>query len=160
MSTSSRPPAPWLARLLRLPQHLYRHGLGWMLGHRFVQLTHSGRRTGRTFSTVLEVVRLEQRTREVTVVSGFGSGADWLRNIHSNGQAQISIGREVYDATFRIVGAEEAIELFEAYERRNRFATPVIHWALSRMLGWRYDGSPSARRTLVEQLPMIAFRPR
>jgi len=146
--------------MLDLPQHVYLRGRGWMLGYRFLQLTHCGRRTGRTFSTVLEVVRFESQTHEATVVSGFGSGADWLRNIQANGHAQIKIARESFDATFRMVGPEEAIEVFEAYERRNRFVRPVVYAVLSRLLGWRYDGSEQARRKMADQLPMIAFRPR
>jgi hypothetical protein len=30
---------------------------------------------------------------------------------------------------------------------------------LGRLVGWRYDGSPAARRRVVEQLPMVAFTP-
>lgn len=29
---------------------------------------------------------------------------------------------------------------------------------LSKLVGWRYDGSEDARRRLVEELPVIAFR--
>lgn len=161
MTTSHRPhPSGWLRRAFGLPQHVYRHGWGWILGYRFLQLTHSGRRTGRPFSTVLEVVRFEARSHEVIVVSGFGAGADWLRNVQANGHARIDVARESFDATFRLVGPEEAMEVFAAYERRNRFARPVVRAALGWMLGWKYDGSEQARRQLTDQLPMIAFRPR
>lgn len=52
-----------------------------MLGRRFLRLKHVGRRTGRRHTTVLEVVRHDPRHSEFVVVSGFGSHADWLRNI-------------------------------------------------------------------------------
>lgn len=42
-------------RLLRAPSMLYRHYLGWMLGRRFVMVTHVGRRSGRQYRTVLEL---------------------------------------------------------------------------------------------------------
>ena len=89
--------------MLGLPRLLYRHGWGWLLGRRFLQLTHTGRRTGRTFTTVLEVVRRDPDSGEVMVVSGFGPGSDWLRNIRSNGASEISTGRESFDASFRLV---------------------------------------------------------
>ena len=33
------------------------------------------------------------------------------------------------------------------------------HLVLSRLVGWRYGGGPTARRRLVRQLPVVAFRP-
>jgi hypothetical protein len=49
--------------------------------------------------------------------------------------------------------------VFAAYERRNRLVSPVVRLVLSRLLGWRYDGTDSARRKAAEQLPSVAFRP-
>ncbi len=42
----------------------------------------------------------------------------------------------------------------------NRLVTPLIRTVLSRLVGGRYDGSESARRALVRELPMIGLRPR
>lgn len=157
-SNPKSPPRP-LVVLFGLPRHLYSHGWGWVLGHRFLQLTHSGRRSGRTYSTILEVVHFDPETREATVMSGYGPRADWLRNVQANGRAEVTIGRSSFAATHRMVPVEEAMSLFAAYERRNRLAVPVVRLVLSRLLGWRYDGSDSARRKAAEQLPSVAFRP-
>lgn len=43
-------------------------------------------------------------------------------------------------------------------ERRNRFIATVVRAVLSRLVGWRYDGTDAARRRLVVQPPMLAFR--
>jgi len=43
------------------------------------------------------------------------------------------------------------------YERRNRVAGPLIRFVLSRLQGWRYDGSTQVRRRAAEALPVIAF---
>jgi hypothetical protein len=55
----------------------------------------------------------------------------------------------------------DAGELFVVadYERRNRVIAPVIHCVLSRLVGWRYDGTPDAQRRLLAELPVIAFGP-
>jgi hypothetical protein len=90
-------------------------------------------------------------------VSGFGSGSDWLRNIQVNGQAEISIGRDSFPASFRMVAVEEATMILADYERRNRLAVPLIRFVLSRLLGWRYDGSTQARRRAAETLPVVSF---
>jgi len=151
--------SPWLRRLLRAPRHLYRHRLGWLLGHRFLQLSHQGRRTGRQHHTVLEVVRYDRATGEATVVSGFGARSDWFRNLQAGSEAVVSIGRSRAPARYRIVDADEATDVIADYERRAGLARPVVRAALSRLLGWPYDGSDDARRRLAVELPMVAFRP-
>lgn len=149
----------WLRHAFRAPLHLYQHGWGWFLGHRFLQLTHRGRRSGRVYKTVLEVIRFDPATSEATVMSGFGRGADWLRNIEANGQLEVSIGRSTFPATYRLLEVEDSVRFFAEYERRNILVRPVVRAVLGRLVGWRFDGSDTARRKLADQLPMVAFRP-
>jgi len=158
-TVNSRVLPTWLRRALALPNWLYAHGLGGLLGRRFVQVTHVGRRSGRTFHTVVEVVGYDTTTGETTVVSGFGPRADWLRNIEAAGGAQLDFGRGPSSAAYRRLSVEEATRVFAAYERRNRPVRPVVNRVLSVLVGWRYDGSPAARRRLAETLPFLAFRP-
>lgn len=148
-----------MRRLLGAPRQLYRHGWGRLLGHRFLQLSHRGRRTGRQYHTVLEVVRYDPTTGEATVTAGFGKESDWLRNIQAGSDVVVSIGRASAPATFRMLPPDEAIEVFADYERRNALIRPVVRAVLSRLLGWEYDGTDVARRRLADQLPMVAFRP-
>ena len=149
----------WLKRALGAPNFLYEHGGGRLLGHRFLQLTHVGRRSGRTFRTVLEVIRYDPKTGEATVLSGFGPQADWLRNLQAAGAAEVSFGAGRRRAAYRLLSLEEAERALAEYERRNWLVVPVVRRVLSRLVGWRYDGSDAARRRAVEQLPMVAFRP-
>lgn len=151
--------SPSLRRLLGAPRHLYRHGWGWLLGHRFLQLSHRGRKTGRLHHTVLEVVRYDPATGEAVVMSGFGNESDWLRNLRAGSDIVVSIGRSSSPATYRMLPADEAIDVFADYERRNIMVRPVVRAVLGRLLGWRFDGTDDARRRLAEQLPMVAFRP-
>src|SRR5262249_48784206 len=67
----ARTPSPLLRKFFRAPGWLYRMRLGWLLGDRFVQLSHRGRSSGRVYRTVLEVVRYDPRTRESVVCSGW-----------------------------------------------------------------------------------------
>jgi deazaflavin-dependent oxidoreductase (nitroreductase family) len=151
--------APWLKAAFRLPDLLYRHGLGWVLGRRFLRLLHVGRRTGRRYATVLEVVRHDRRRAEYVVVSGFGTRTDWLRNIEAGNPVEVTVSRRTFVADHRRLDREEAFAVIADYERRNRVIGPVVRKALSWLLGWRYDGSITARWQLVEQLPMVALRP-
>jgi deazaflavin-dependent oxidoreductase (nitroreductase family) len=93
--------SPWLQSMLRLPNLLYRHGLGWALGRRFLRLVHVGRRTGRRYATVLEVVWHDPKHSEFVVVSGFGPRADWLRNIEAGNPVEVTVGRRTFVADHR-----------------------------------------------------------
>ena len=154
-----RTPPAWLRVAFRLPRHLYAHDLGWVLGRRFLQLTHTGRVTGRRHATVLEVVGTTPAD-ELVVVSGFGARADWLRNLRAGGPAELTLGRRTSPARHRLLEADEAVAVLAAYERRNRLVGPVMRRLLSRLAGWRYRGTDADRRRLVEQLPLVALAPR
>jgi deazaflavin-dependent oxidoreductase (nitroreductase family) len=151
---------PILRTFLHLPVYLYRWRLGWLFGHRFLLLTHIGRRSGKHFQTVLEVMEYCKEKQEAIVMSGFGRNSNWLRNIETNGWAEVDIASEHFRAEFRFLGDDEAIRVVASYEQRNRFMLPIVHWVLSRLLGWNYTDSDADRHKLVQQLPLMAFRPR
>lgn len=97
---------------------------------------------------------------ELIVMSAYGPGADWLRNIQATPDAEVLSGSQRFAATFRVLDAAEAAGVIAGYERRNRLMAPVVRRVLSRFLGWRYDGSDAAHLRAAAQLPVIAFRPR
>lgn len=158
MSTGPEIPR-WLRAAFRLPERLYRAGLGSVLGRRFLRLSHRGRRSGTSYATVLEVVAYDGRIPEFVVVSGFGARADWLLNVQAARTVEVIIGRRSFTASHRTLPPDEAAEVLADYERRNRLAAPVVRLVLTRLVGWRYDGSPQARARLVRELPFLAFRP-
>jgi deazaflavin-dependent oxidoreductase (nitroreductase family) len=145
-------------RFLRAPVHLYRWKCGWLLGHRFLLLIHVGRRTGKRHYTVLEVMQYRKEGLEAVVMSAFGRRANWLCNIEAMPGPAVAIGAQRFTAAHRFLDEEEAVRVMTGYEQRNWFIAPIVRLMLSRLLGWRYDGSNGARHRLVRQLPLIAFR--
>ena len=143
----------------RAPVYLYRWHFGRLFGHRFILLTSLGRRTGLRRQTVLEVLEYRKGGPEVVVMCGFGRDSDWVRNIEARPYEEVTIGSQHFFASHRFLGVEEATSVIAGYENRNRFMAPIIRLVLSRLLGWRYRGGASERRRLVQQLPLIAFRP-
>jgi hypothetical protein len=85
--------------------------------------------------------------------TGFG-------NIEATSSAEIDIGSHHFTAAYRFLTDQEAIEVVRGYESRNRFTGWIVRLVLSRLLGRKYRGSDSDHQRLVEQLPLIAFRPR
>jgi deazaflavin-dependent oxidoreductase (nitroreductase family) len=153
-------PGRALKGLLRAPVALYSAHAGWLLGHRFLLLAHRGRRTGRVYRTVLEVLSWDEMSREAVVMSGFGRASQWYRNVLATDPVEVRIARLRFAPQARQLDSDEAARVLAAYEQRNRFAAPILRAVLSKIAGFRYDGSESARRRLVELLPLVAFRPR
>jgi deazaflavin-dependent oxidoreductase (nitroreductase family) len=156
---SSRKLPRWLTRLLAAPAYVYDCDAGWLLGRRFVRLTHVGRRSGRVYRTMLEVVGEEPAAGEVFVMAGLGRSAEWYRNVVAGHAVEIAIARERFRPTYRELQRGEAVGVLAGYERRNRLIAALLRPVLSRLVGWRYDGTPAARWRLVSELPMVAFRP-
>jgi deazaflavin-dependent oxidoreductase (nitroreductase family) len=153
------PPTGLLRGLLQLPAVLYRANLGFLLGHRFLLLVHTGRRTGRNRQTVLEVVRYDPRNKESVVAAGWGRRTQWLHNVEAGLATEVRTGRDRFQPVHRVLEVDEAADIFRSYLRRNRLIAPVIRRVLGSLLGWRFDGSSTAIRTAAEQLPFVAFRP-
>jgi deazaflavin-dependent oxidoreductase (nitroreductase family) len=153
-------PSPILARALRLPVHLYDIGAGRILGRRFLLLTHRGRRSGRLYRTMLEVVGWDPERREAIVMSGFGVKANWRLNALAGGAVEVQIAGLRFTPQVRSLEPEEAGAVLADYERRNRAVGPIVRAVLSRLAGFRYDGSTEARNRLVEKLPLVAFSPK
>ena len=93
---------------------------------------------------MLEVIGEDPCADEVLVIAGLGRRANWYRNTAAGGAVEIAVARERFTS---------------AYERRHRLIAPVIRVVLGRLVGWPYDGTPDARRRLLGELPVIAFRP-
>jgi len=148
-----------LGYVFRAPVYLYRWHLGGLLGHRFLLLSHTGRRSGLRRQTVLEVIRYLPTIPEAVVMSGFGRKSDWLQNIEANEDEEISIASMHFKASHRFLSESEAESALRDYENRNRLMAPVVRRVLSALLGWEYTGSSDDRRRLIAQLPLVAFRP-
>lgn len=77
--------------VVRTPIWLYRAGLGFIFASRLLMLEHKGRSSGERRFVVLEVVD-HPAPGQYVVVSGFGVGAQWYRNIQADPRVKVSIG--------------------------------------------------------------------
>ena len=139
----------------RLPIWLYRARLGWLLGHRFLLLTHQGRKTGAIHQTVLEVVSYDPARRESAVLSAYGERADWYRNILAHPAREVRTGGSRYVPQQRLLDVDERFAALRIYQRRYRRA----FGAVMNLLGYPYDGTEAGLRPLADSVVMIAFRP-
>jgi deazaflavin-dependent oxidoreductase (nitroreductase family) len=146
----------WIARLVfRFPILLYRLGLGALLGHQFLMLTHAGRRTGVVHETVLKVLSYDPSTGESIVASAWGTRTDWYRNLQARGPLAVSTGGAAYVPAMRSVPPEEAFAVFDQWTQRQRWFAELMLG----QIGLSWDVPVAERRAIVAEFPFVAFRP-
>jgi len=148
-----RPPLRWL---LRMPILLYRLGLGWLLGGRFVLITVRGRKTGLPRPVVLEVLGPDSETGGLFVASAWGGNAQWLRNLEACPQAQAQVGRRSFPAEVHRLSEQAGEEQLRAYARRHPWAGQVIFPLL---LGRRPVDMEDKFAILSRSVPILLVRP-
>jgi deazaflavin-dependent oxidoreductase (nitroreductase family) len=142
---------------LRLPIWLYRARLGWLLGKRFLLLTHTGRASGKARRTVLEAIRHDPETGAYIVCSGWGERADWYRNILRTPDVTIMVGGARFPATAVRLSEAEGEQIFLAYARRH----PRAFRNLTRiLLNRRAESMEELCRQMGRTMPVVAFRPK
>ena len=151
---NARPPA-FMIPILKLPLLLYRMGLGWLFGHRFMLLTHLGRRTGKVRQTVLAVLWFDPKTREIMAISAW-SASEWYKNILASPALQVVTGFTRYAPVHRSLSSVEIARLFEDYRRKH----PIFSRIVCRIPGWQWNSSHEELLELANTLRGVAFRPK
>jgi deazaflavin-dependent oxidoreductase (nitroreductase family) len=149
-------PSGALRLAFRLPIYLYRLNLGWLLGHRFLQLVHRGRRSGLLRETVLEVLHYDPATGESVVLSAWGEKADWYRNVEATPALEVRTGGERYVPEQRFLGPDENHAVVFDYGRRH----PLAFRVFARVFDYPLGGSEASQREVASSLRLVAFRPR
>ncbi|HZQ32175.1 MAG TPA: nitroreductase family deazaflavin-dependent oxidoreductase [Mycobacterium sp.] len=105
-------------RLMRAPIWLYKARLGALLTSGLLMLEHIGRKSGARRYVVLEVVG-HPTPDSYAVVAGFGSAAQWYRNVQANPHVRVYAGsRKPAPATARTMDQDEADRTMAAYRAK------------------------------------------
>jgi deazaflavin-dependent oxidoreductase (nitroreductase family) len=150
-----QPPRGVVRFFARAPIFLYRAGLGWMFGGRFLMLTHTGRVSGLPRHVVLEVVREDRQKRAYIVASGWGERSDWYKNILKNPQVTVQVRRTRFNAHAQRLTPEQAGEEMLAYARRH----PAALQQLARLMGYRLGRAEGEARAFGRLIPMFVLQP-
>ena len=150
---STRLPRLVSRALLRLPVGLYRVRAGWLLGSRFLLLTHTGRKSGRRYRTVLEVMRFDPVRPAYIVCAGRGHRSQWFQNVMRNPHVTVTVGTVERPARAECLSTDVArIELL-----RYAHAHPVAFALVRQFLGRSLRSVPAACDQLARQLPVLAL---
>jgi deazaflavin-dependent oxidoreductase (nitroreductase family) len=144
----------FMVPIFKLPNLLYRLRLGWLLGKRFMQLVHVGRRSGKIRRTVLAVLHFDPKTREILAVSAW-KGSDWYYNIQAAPALRVETGRVHYVPDQRTLSPEEITTAFMEYRKQHPYFSRII----CRIPGWKWDSTYEEFLELARTLRGVAFRP-
>lgn len=159
MSSRDNRPSPLLAWLFGLPTWLYRNGFGWVLGKRFLALTHRGRKSGRTHQTVLEVISYDSTREESVVVSAYGTKADWYRNLQTEPALRVRTGRLDYVPEQRFLDAEERAEMARRFCEDHPWEARLMVRMLPSIGAAVHADRSVDPVEMLSSLPMVALRP-
>ena len=153
--SNPQPPHGFNRFFFRLPIWLYRLGCGWLLGKRFLLLTHIGRRSGLPRQAILEVVNYEADTDTYVIASGFGKQSDWYRNLLKTPAVSIQVGNWRMNVLAYPLTPEPSGEAMVKYARRYPKAARFI----CRKVGYRVAGSEDDSRAVgQEAIPFVTLR--
>ncbi len=147
-------PPKFMIPIFKLPLILYQAKMGWIFGHRFMLLTHIGRKSGKVYRTVLAVLEFNPVTREIKAMSAW-SACDWYLNLQVHPAIQVETGFTRYAPAQRTLTAEEIATLFINYRNTH----PVFSRIVCRIPGWRIDSAYDEFVELARTLRGIAFTP-
>ncbi|MDX1378398.1 MAG: nitroreductase family deazaflavin-dependent oxidoreductase [Anaerolineales bacterium] len=156
MTLTQKKPTGLLRILFRAPIILYRLNLGWLLGSRFLVLTHIGRKSGMPRQTVIEVVNHDKETGIYYVAAAWGKKSDWYLNILQNPKVRVKVGNKQFEAEGDQKSKGEAEEILWDYAQRH----PVALRELTMMiLGKRLPPTRETCARMAESVPLIALIP-
>ena len=150
------PPTGWRKHLWRAPIHLYKIGLGPLMGKKFLLLNHIGRKSGQVRQAVLEIDRYDPETDTYIVASGFGKKSDWYRNLQKTPEATIQVGRKKLKVKAELLSPEQSAEEMARYAKAHRKAA----MNLAGLIGLEVENpnDPEEWRTIGrEYIPFVAL---
>ena len=150
-----KPPRGISRLLFRTPIWLYKLNLGWMMGNRFLKITHTGRVSREPRYVVLEVVKYDPSSETYYIAAAWGERSDWVKNIRANPRVQVQVGRRKMDMVAEQLTSEQGEAVILDYAQRH----PTAMRSLARFMGYQLDGSEADFRELGRLLLMFALTP-
>lgn len=140
--------------VLRMPIYLYRIGLGFLLGDRFLMLTHTGRKSGLSRRVVLEVAQHDFVNDRYYIASGWGEKSNWYQNILNNPNVKFQVKNHKYDGYATKVDKDGAANVLFDYATRYPSAFSILS---HRILGQRLEPSKVNCILMADYVPVVVL---
>ena len=155
---TSKAPGGLLRWLLRFPITLYRLGLGWLLGGRFLLINHVGRKSGQMRQTVVEVAGHDRDSDTYYVASGWGYKSNWYRNLLAQPEISIQVGRRKLPVHAENLSPEAGAQVLLTYRKQHPFTAGELGGFMGLDIGKSSDDELA--NIVRDSLPIVAFHPR
>jgi len=140
--------------ILRVPVYIYRVGLGFILGQRFLMLEHTGRKTGLKHQCVLEIVFFDHDKRTYYVASGWGKRSNWLKNIEADPDVTIMIGDNKYRSVASRLNFNDSLSIMNNYSETHPAAFKIL---AKKILGESIASKNEKVGKMAENVPVVGF---
>ena len=147
-------PGPVFKWLFKVPILQYKLGLGWLTGNYVLLLTTTGRRTGKLRYTPLEYIHDKENDR-YRIAAGWGGKTDWFRNIKSNPNVHVQVGRRSFDAVAEVASDEDVAEYMMTVSSRH----PRMDRVWSRWSDQPVDGTFESYVHAAKFFPSVWLKP-
>jgi deazaflavin-dependent oxidoreductase (nitroreductase family) len=149
-------PSRLLRLIFRFPILLYKIGLGWLFGGRFLMLTNIGRKSGLKRQVVLEVLYHNKTSGEYYILSGWGDKSDWFMNIQKNPEVVVNVGGKRFEAIAFQMTSEHAGSVISKYAYQHPKTFRILS---KRILGVDLGITKTSFENLAAYLPVICLQP-
>jgi deazaflavin-dependent oxidoreductase (nitroreductase family) len=127
-----------------------------MFGKRFVLFQHIGRKTGKHYQTVVEVVEFEKDTGDVIIVAGYGERTQWYQNLQHMQSTTIQLGKHKLPVSVEMLSPEDGADIMARYYQRYGKITGMLF----SILGYDWDGTEQGARQIAwDHLRFVRFVP-
>ena len=137
----------------RIHQRLYASGRGWMIGWIILLLTHTGRRSGKRYTTPLQYEKIDGL---YYVGAGRGLKADWYRNILADPHVHVQVGRVEFDGTAEPISDPLRIVEFLEYRFRRH---PLMMGMMMKVHRLPMRPSRAQLEELAKTLAVVKIKP-
>ncbi|HSG41609.1 MAG TPA: nitroreductase family deazaflavin-dependent oxidoreductase [Anaerolineales bacterium] len=156
MAITQKKPTGFLRILFRAPIFLYRINFGWLLGSRFLLLSHTGRKSGLPRHVVIEVVSHDKKNGEYYIAAAWRKKSDWYLNILKNPRVKVQVGNRQFEAEANQKSEKEAEDIFWDYAQKHPVALRELTLM---MLGERLPPTRETCARLAQSIPLIGLNP-
>ena len=149
-------PKGFMRLFYRLPILVYRLGLGWIFGQRFLLLEHLGRRSGVMKQAVIEVIDRNHSDGSYVVAAAWGAQSDWFRNILKTPRVHVTVSTHKFPATAGPIPSTEAEHSLRIYSLRHPIAFKQIGALL---IDQEARGKDEIVQAFAASIPFVRFTP-
>lgn len=142
--------------LMRSPLLLYKLGLGWVMGGRFLRLRHRGRKSANVHDTVLEVVGHDKDTGTYYIASGWGEGSNWFRNILRTPGVGVQVGSRKFKAKAERLPEDKGSEILFRYAQKYPKAFRIL---TDKILEEKLEPTKENAARMAKYVPVAALKP-